>query len=284
MISYWNQSRSVKQRCLSQPKRPDSIPRQEACTVLIQIVIVDTRQSKLKSRICITKRNISCQGWHCWDAHISWMAGLVMPAALLQGTGKETQCHWLRKMLLLFSFHVLSQGELIHPHGFQNPSSIHINNPQMSVSSPDLSSEFLIPVSNDLFEISSWESHIISVLVGSNSGIPSPPLLCHRQPVRRHLRPVSLWFFPLLSSTSTLTLATALHPVCLHTVPVCSTLCLCAYTSSKHLGSILPISPFTGDEPGLGVGCGERGVKCKSADEDQKIFALKKLGISLRTQ
>ena len=131
-ISYWNQPRSVKQRCLSQPKRPDSIPRQEACTVFIQIAIVDARQSKLKSCICITKRNISCQGWHYWDAHISWMAGLVTPAAFLQGTGKETQCHWLRKMLLLFSFHVLSQVELIHPHGFQNPSSIHINNPQMS--------------------------------------------------------------------------------------------------------------------------------------------------------
>ena len=258
---------------------------------------MDARQSKLKSRICITKRNISCQGWHCRDAHASWMAGLVTPAAFLQGTGKETQCHWLRKTLLLFSFHVLSQVELIHPHGFQNPPSIHINNPQMSVSSPDLSSEFLIQVSNDLFEISSWEYHIIWILVGSNSGIPSPLLLCHRQPIRRHLRPVSLWFFPLLVPTSvhpqvlsapprpyTLTLAAALHPVCLHPVPVCSTLCLCAYTPSEHLGSILPVSPFTGDEPGLGVGCGEGGVKCKSADEGQKIFALKKLGISLRTQ
>ena len=34
----------------------------------------------------------------------------------------------------------------------------------------------------------------------------------------------------------------------------------------------------------MGVGCGEGSVKRKSADEGQKIFALKELGISLRTQ
>lgn len=120
-ISYWNQPRSVKQRCLSRAKRPDSIFGQEACTVFIQIAIVDSLQSKLKSCICITKRNTSCQGLHCRDAHISWMADLVTPTAFPQVTGKETQSHWLRKTLPLFSFHV-PPGRAHPPPWLSEPS------------------------------------------------------------------------------------------------------------------------------------------------------------------
>lgn len=188
-----------------------------------------------------------------------------MPTDFPKGIRKETQHQWLRKTLLLFSFHVLSLVELIHPHGFRNPPSTHINNPQMSISSPDLSSEFLTQIPNHLFEISSCEFQIISIFTCPNpwyslanflSVIPSPldgtqnlwvtdyPPFCTPSSIHHQI----LWVLP---HQCTLNLAAALRLVCHHPVPnLQHPLLPCLHQpSSKHPSSIFPFNPFAVDEP-----------------------------------
>lgn len=193
------------------------------------------------------------------------MAGPVTPTDFPEGIRKETQHQWLRKTLLLLSVHVLSLVELIHPRGFPNPPSTHINNPRMSISSPDLSSEFLTQRPNHLFEISSCEFQITSIFICPNpwcsvasflSVIPSPldgtqnlwvtdySPFCTPSSIHHQI----LWVLP---HQGTLNLAAALRLVCHHPVPnLQHPLLPCLHQpSSRHPSSIFPFNPFAVDEP-----------------------------------
>lgn len=79
-----------------------------------------------------------------------WTLWLWCTFIFLKGYRKKPNTNWLRKILFLFSFHVLSLAGLIHPHGFQNYPPIHVNNPKMSISSFNL--------------LSSWPKNLITSL------------------------------------------------------------------------------------------------------------------------